>query len=611
MKTTKESLNNIVLILAIVTVISTFLGYVLQLGLGIPEAFYSIYSFFGGNGEVGDIQSSLFLQIAAFSAPLSVAMLIIFFFFQELSKWWFLTFRAKDHCIICGLGHMGMALAEDILDNHKYDYTKLIIIEPDESNPNAELMRLHGAIIIHGDATNENIMKKAKAKTAKSIIALTGSDISNLEIAITLAKMQALEPKLYVHLEYRENEALLQSKLFQNLNIKGFNTYDHAAQTLFMRLPLGGNVDTMGEGIVRVAIIGLDAVGLSVLYRVLNLGHFYNGKPIQVDIYDNKAKEQDFLKTYPVELDCSYWKITFHEEAAFYAQKELPYDQIIFCKRNTQESFADAMRLVRNKASLLENKEVFVFADSHEMIASLVNSGKDGVFKSLFTFGEFKKICAHDVIINEALDSMAIQTNARYNDLHGYNPKNLSPALQWKTLDPFLKDSNRMQVEHLFIKLNVINTYLEKKKYQGNYETIKEVAMQRWFVHGGTMLWDEIKGAKTLATYIPIDTLEKLAHTEKMRWNAFHILNGWKKLDIPQDAKEKIGKDKDRKLHPCLVPWEELDKVSKNHKHDYKSDDSETVMRAYEMAASISSSSELLSQEAMRFMKLMDSNKLE
>lgn len=603
MKTTKESLNNIVLILAIITVISAFIGYVFQLGLGIPEAFYSIYSFFGGNGDAGDIQSSILLKIAAFTAPLSVAMLIIFFFFQELNKWWFLTFRAKDHCIICGLGHMGMALAEDILDNHTQKYSKLVIIEPDEGNPNVELMRLRGAIVLRGDATNEKIAKKAKAKSAKSIITLTGSDISNLEIAITLAKMQVNEPKLYIHLEHRENEALLQSELFKNLNIKGFNTYDHAAQTLFMRLPLGGNVDTMGEDVVKIAIIGADTVGMSVLYRVLNLGHFYNGKPIEVTIYDEEIepKKQHFLKTYPVAFDCEYWKIAFHEESVFYAQKELPYNQIIFCKRNTQQSFADAMRLVRNKASLLEHKEVFVFADSHEMIASLVDAGKEGAFKSLFTFGEFKKICAHDVIVNEALDNMAIQTNARYNDLHGYNDKNLSPAQQWKELDPFLKDSNRMQVEHLFVKLKVINNYLEKAIPQGDFETIKQEAMQRWFVYGGTMLWDDIKGAKTLATYIPLDVLENLARTEKMRWNAFHILNGWQKLDIPDDAKEKVKKDKEKKLHPCLVLWEGLDYVSNNHNHDYKSDDVETVMRAYEMAQSIVGTNGLLSEEIGRF----------
>ncbi|NLC27152.1 MAG: hypothetical protein GX780_00030, partial [Campylobacteraceae bacterium] len=411
---------------------------------------------------------------------------------------------------------------------------------------------------------------------------------------------------LYIHLEHRENEALLQSELFKNLSIKGFNTYDHAAQTLFMRLPLGGNVDTMGEDVVKIAIIGADTVGMSVLYRVLNLGHFYNGKPIEVTIYDEEIepKKQHFLKTYPIAFDCEYWKIAFQEESVFYAQKELPYNQIIFCKRNTQQSFADAMRLVRNKASLLEHKEVFVFADSHEKIANLIDVGKEGVFKSLFTFGEFKKICAHDVIVNEALDSMAIQTNARYNDLHGYNDKNLSPAQQWKNLDPFLKDSNRMQVEHLFVKLKVINKYLEEATPQGDFEAIKQEAMQRWFVHGGTMLWDEIKGAKTLATYIPLDVLEKLARSEKMRWNAFHILNGWQKRDIPNDTKEKVAKDKEKKLHPCLVPWEGLDYVSKNHNHDYKSDDAETVMRAYEMAQSIANTNELLSQEVVRFKEL-------
>lgn len=608
MKITKETLNNTVLILAIITIATSFLGYIVQVGVGIPEAFYGAYSFIVGDGKAVDIEGSILLQTAAFTAPFSIALLIIFFFFQEVNKWFFLSFRAKDHCIIFGLGHMGIALAEDILEHHKKTYRKLIIIEPDDNNPNIEFIRLRGVIVLHEDATNPKLLQKIKANRAKSLITLTGSDVSNMEIAIGLAKMKASEPKLYVHLEHRENEVLLQSGLFADLNIKGFNVYDHAAQTLFMRHPIGSNAQTVpGNEAVRIAIIGVDTVGISVLYRVLNLGHFYNGKPIEVTLYDEEisSKQQQFLKTFPIAPDCPYWKVAFEDEAQFYAKKIIPFNQIIFCKRSTQKNFADAMRLVRNRASSLEGSEVFVYAGTHEKIAGLVDAEKSGALKNLYIFGVFRQICSHDVIINETLDAMAKLTNARYNDLHGYNEKQLSSEDQWKRLDPFLKESNRMQAEHLLIKLKVINSFLGNPQNREDYEAVKKEAQTRWFVHGGEMLWDEIRGAEILASHVPIDVLDGLARMEKMRWNAFHILNGWKKLDISAGHRGKVAKDKELKLHPCIVPWDELDKVSINHQHDYKSDDVETVMRAYEMLDGASFQSDTVSSEFAQFKEHM------
>jgi len=588
---TKEKLNNTVLTLSTITIVAAFLGYALEVKVGVIEAFYSVYGFFGGNGGVDDIGVSILLKIASFTAPLSIALLVIFLFFQQLNKWFFLTFRAKDHFVICGLGHMGMVLAEDILENHRKTYRKLVIIERDEANPNIDVMRLRGAIVLHEDSTSLKVLEKVKANQAKCLVALTGNDVSNLEIAIGLAKIDAISLKIYLHLENRENESLLRNNLFKKLDIKSFNSYDNAAQTLFMRHPIGGSSRSpISDEVVRVAVFGVDSVGASILYRLLNLGHFYNGLPIEVVLYDEQvdSRRQQFLKTFPIDLASNYWNVSFESEESFYTNRRSRFDQIIFCKTDTQSSFADAMRLVRNEALALERTEVFVYADSHEEIASLVDAEESGALRNLFTFGTFRDLCSHDVIINEKLDIMGKITNARYNGLHGYS-RGKTEEVQWRELEPFLKDANRMQVEHLLTKVNVLNAFLDMECEKKDYEYVKSQAYSRWFHYGGLMFWDDIDGAEKLASYIPLDVVENLAKMEKKRWNAFHILDGWKQLPVDDTTGDIVKKNKDQKLHPCLVTWEELDKVSENHRHDYKSDDIETVIRSYEMIDGISS----------------------
>ncbi len=580
------------IILGVIAIVTGFLGYLLELDSGLIESLYGVFGFFGGNGSAESIQNSLLLKISAITAPLSVTVLIIVVFFQNIQKWFFLTFQANDHFVICGLGDMGGALAHDLLSNKKLQeekYSKLLIIEPNESHPNIEEMRLQGAIVIIGDATNKEVLKKARTKNAKTVVCFTGKDIINLEIAVCIAQEKYITPSLYLHLDNRENYELLRNKIFAGMNIKSFCLYDSAAQTLFTKYPLGTNVNTfLPDKLVKVALVGFDKVGESLLYRLLNLGHFYNQEPIEITVfdYDIKVKEQEFLKSHPInqEMCEKYWKIHFEDEYTFYQQSELQYTQIIFCSTDSQKSFQDAMRMMKSHASEIskDNIESYLYTDVHHSISSLIDDNEIE-FKSLHTFGDFEKLCTYDVIVNESLDEMAKKSNYRYNELHNYNDEGKDIQTQWRELESFLKDSNRMQVEHLPIKLQIVNKFLEKQVKQGEYENIKKEAMKRWFQFGGEMIWDNMKDTKELAEYIPLEVLDTLAKVEHNRWNAFHILNGWKKREIPTYATEKIKKDTATKEHPCLVKWDDLDNVSKNHKHDYKSDDVETVMRIGDM----------------------------
>jgi hypothetical protein len=80
--------------------------------------------------------------------------------------------------------------------------------------------------------------------------------------------------------------------------------------------------------------------------------------------------------------------------------------------------------------------------------------------------------------------------------------------------------------------------------------------------------------------------VEKLAQTEHHRWNAYMVSNGWitmTKAETEEWMKvrgSKEHKDYLRLRHACIVPWEELNEVSKTKGRDpehFKNADREIV----------------------------------
>ena len=67
-----------------------------------------------------------------------------------------------------------------------------------------------------------------------------------------------------------------------------------------------------------------------------------------------------------------------------------------------------------------------------------------------------------------------------------------------------------------------------------------------------------------MLSLVPFEIIEKLAIAEHRRWNGFHLLHGW----TPGPPDLTNGKNEEKKLHACLVPWEKLDEVARAQKID-------------------------------------------
>ena len=96
------------------------------------------------------------------------------------------------------------------------------------------------------------------------------------------------------------------------------------------------------------------------------------------------------------------------------------------------------------------------------------------------------------------------------------------------------------------------------------------------------------------------EMLRNLGETEHLRWNAFHFCSGYRPMsreEFDDNARAlarcraegvpcsiKIAKNQERRLHACLIPWDELDELSERENRltgrsiDYKQTDINNVL---------------------------------
>lgn len=97
--------------------------------------------------------------------------------------------RLTDHVIVCGWGRVGRGTWSAL---HKRG-VPVVVIEFDGDR--AEAGRSTGALLIHGDATHNDVLELAGVEKAQSLIACVADDSDNLVIALSV---KALRPELRV-----------------------------------------------------------------------------------------------------------------------------------------------------------------------------------------------------------------------------------------------------------------------------------------------------------------------------------------------------------------------------------------------------------------------------
>jgi Trk K+ transport system NAD-binding subunit len=90
------------------------------------------------------------------------------------------------HLVVCGLGNIGFRCVEELVRMGR----PVVAVERVNDNPFAATVRRMGVPVIIGDATVAEVLRQARADTARAVIAASSSELANLEIALLVRQVK-------------------------------------------------------------------------------------------------------------------------------------------------------------------------------------------------------------------------------------------------------------------------------------------------------------------------------------------------------------------------------------------------------------------------------------
>jgi Trk K+ transport system NAD-binding subunit len=181
----------------------------------------------------------------------------------------------RHHYIICGLGGVGVQIVNQLHANG----CDVVVIERDSDNRFLSAVHTLKIPVIHGDASLPAILQAANVDQAEALLAVTSSDVANLEIALTA---KGLAPKLPVIVRNQDPQfAPLAQQVF---DFEAVLSPAELAAPSFAAAALGGRV--LGNGLTA------DILWIA-LATIITPGHPFYGKRVK-----EAATMADFVPLY-------------------------------------------------------------------------------------------------------------------------------------------------------------------------------------------------------------------------------------------------------------------------------------------------------------------------
>jgi hypothetical protein len=495
------------------------------------------------------------LEVARFLAPAGELIGLILGAMGIATLWGdplrlaLLRFSPRRHVVICGIGRKGLQLVRDF----RHDGRTVLVVDKEITNPLIAVCDQLGAIVLIGDATKVEILRKARLHRAESLIATCGEDGANVEVAVRADEVLArreratADLKCYVHVVDLELRTLFrQHKILATrrkaLQVEMFNIFENSARVLFRRHFLDHGVPITDKNDSRqphLVVFGFGQLGESVVLQAVRSAQYPNGKKLRTTVIDKDArrKHERFLVRYGAfhELsDATFIQGEAESPALFRRVKEWCADNdfivtLVVGFDNDSHSLSLALSLM--DISQQFGCPILVRTASDGGLAKLMADVKEQSpeMSQVYGFGRIEEACSAKVVVDDSLNRFATMIHSSFVDKRkreGRNPDD--PSMKsWQDLDPDLRDSNWQQAEHIPFKVRAINC---------ETASLQETSGVRQM--GDTRL--ESLGDEDAA---------KLARMEHHRWFAERSLAGWKRGS---------AKDMNKRVHPDLKPWEEL-----------------------------------------------------
>jgi hypothetical protein len=319
---------------------------------------------------------------------------------------------------------------------------------------------------------------------------------------------------------------------------RAFDHFERAVTRLFTRdLPLdGGGIARADDTDVHVVIIGHGDWALAVACAAARIGHFANGRPLRLSVIT--ADEAAWVRHLGARFDVVSGLVR-HEvlTAGPQTPEGAQWLRAAARMKNTRllvviapASDADAIELEAAVREAVRGTAAGVAVRlQHSGLAGLVREGGRLAGVDVVPFGWLDESAWAGLLEYDEREDMAKLVQRRFAEFakaQGRKPSTDKAVAAFPELElEDFKESNRQQVDHLWVKLRAVGC---------------EVA--------------EASDTRPAAVWLH-DEIEVMSEMEHNRWAAERLLNGWRLGD----------RNEQERTSPHLIPWDKLDEKIKDY----------------------------------------------
>jgi len=556
----KNGWISILLILSVTGIILAITGFY-ERGFSSSNSIYKTLQLFVLNVAFGKdgIEITPLLQWARWLIFAATIWAAYRFIIEILApKWWQTQkqyFPCSNRYLFAGAGEQAKILAKDLLKDH---CLCIFIVSNEQENDKAlfEEIRDMGAIVLYANFEEETM---TFPKNIDKVFFVEEDEDFNMEMADRLLKQLNKKKNTHFYIRTESREFYSYIKKYTNAEIHIFNQSDLTAGQFVKKHPM------LNSPNIKIDYEKLHVIGE---FNVLFLGFGWQGEELlKKCVCDSQFVGSTFRATiidkdfetlhgdYPVLFDecIKHYNLQFRPEKigskALYEWLDIQihkFNRIIIALGSDKINIDTAEKITK----LLYKKGI---TNTKEIVFALIQKLKSysGDFTS---FGNLEEIYTKEMIVNEEEDAIAKMVNYVYyrddvplfEEFTEENKKNIETI--WRETSLFDKDSSRAVARNIDNILEIV-----KKK---NFSNLDQAEM------------------------------DIIAENEHLRWNAFHFVSGirkWELNEINNNNAKLRDNNKNLLKHGCLVPFSELDKITKkvrnlgNVKEDFAESDRRIV----------------------------------
>jgi hypothetical protein len=455
-------------------------------------------------------------------------------FFRDLTvKLWY-----KDHIVICGLNK----ITRNLVNKYQKEKKKIVVLA-EESNKYAETLRTEGVKVLIGDLSNENLLQKAKIKSASQIFAvIDNDDKENVEIAQNVSRIST-NIKCFVLIRDRKLKTILEESTLFKYKTETFDGTLFNINEMGIKYGIAMNIDQILPAKIntppKILLYGLTEKTEIIL---LNLAHCLTRKREQFNFV---VVEKDNSKISEFKTKYAYLQNFAAIEYTETIPEKQKFDAVLICIENQTAAVEKAVEI----RYILGTNEpnIMVFCDDTDSFIGVLEANEKEVFtlkdRNIFIVNLFDQIVNYMLNLEKHIEEQAMQR-------HDYW-KELSIKQIRENLEKENDEQKRRELEEKLQKEENRDYHKESAHFkQTNRNQVLDNDLKTYIARGKKMT--------DLKEY-PISFLDKeketLARMEHRRWMIEKYENGWVYNEKRND---------DFKRHTCLIDWNELSQNDRN-----------------------------------------------